>query len=270
MSAPAMYDVMGPRAERRVRRFTATGAVIAAGLAALALWQLGSHGLLRWEVWSILGDRDFARLMFDGAWATLQVALIAIVLSFAGGLGLALCALSESKVLQVATKVWIEVFRGIPLLVLVFFLYLGLPAIGVVLNPFWSLILAIALYNSAVMCEILRSGVNALPRGQSEAAYALGFRKYQVLAKVVLPQAIKIMLPALVSQMVIVLKESSLGFVIGYGELLRNGRITVDYSGTIHAIPVYVTIALLYLSINILLSRIAREIQRRNSREAIA
>jgi glutamate transport system permease protein len=266
MSATAMYDVMGPRAERRVRRFTATGAAAVAVLAALALWQLWTNGLLRWDVWSILANRDFARLMFAGAWATLQVALVAIVLSFAGGLGLALCAMSDSKALRYATKVWIEIFRGIPLLVLIFFLYLGLPAIGIVLTPFWSLVLGIALYNSAVMCEILRSGANALPRGQSEAAYALGFRKAQVMAKVVLPQAIKIMLPALVSQMVIVLKESSLGFVIGYGELLRNGRITVDYSGTIHAIPVYITIALLYLTINLVLSRVAREIQRRNAR----
>lgn len=88
--------------------------------------------------------------------------------------------------------------------------------------------------------------------------------------KVILPQAIRIMLPALVSQMVVVLKESSLGFVIGYGKLLRNGRMTVDYAGTIHAIPVYITIAPIYLTINLALLKAAREIQRRNSRTVSA
>lgn len=266
MSAAAIHDVMGPKARALVRRFTIVGAVVAALFALLALWQLGRNGLLSWDTWSIVANRDFARLMFDGAWATLRVALVAIILSFAGGLALAVFATADAKIVRYLVKVWVELFRGIPLMVLIFFIYLGLPAVGIVLTPFWSLVLGIVLYNSAVMCEIIRAGMNALARGQSEAAYALGFRKGMVLTKVVLPQAIRIMLPALVSQMVIVLKESSLGFVIGYGELLRNGRIVVDYSGTVHAIPVYLTIALLYLTINLFLSQLAREIQRRQER----
>ena len=262
-----MHDLVGPKGRRIVRVYTVIGAVFAIALVAGAMWKLGANGLLRGEVWSILINRDFARLMLAGAGATLAVAIVSILLSFVGGLGLAQTANSDNRGIRGATKVWVEIFRGVPLLVLIFFIYLGLPAVGIVLSPFWCMVIGITLYNSAVMSEIIRAGMNALPRGQSEAAYALGFRKAQVTSIIVLPQAIRIMLPSLVSQMVIVLKESSLGFVIGYAELLRNGRIVVDYAGTIHAIPVYITIALVYLAMNLLLSRIAREIQRRNSRE---
>jgi len=156
--------------------------------------------------------------------------------------------------------VWVEIFRGLPLLLLIFFIFLGAPQLGVVVPTFWALTLGISLYNSAVMSEIFRAGIAALPRGQAEAAAAIGMRKTQILRIILLPQAIRIMLPALISQVVTIVKETSLGFVIGYTELLRSGRVAVEYLGGQYAIPVYVLIAAIYLLMNIGLSKLARRI----------
>lgn len=258
-----LYDAVGPLGQRRVRRIAIVGGLVITVATILCLVQLGRNGILSPERWSVLLNRDLARLLLRGLWATLQAALVAIVLSTLGGILLAAARLSERSWIRALARIWIEIFRGLPLLVMIFMIFLGLPAAGVDVPVFWALVIGISLYNSAVLSEIIRAGIRALPRGQTEAAYALGLRKAETMKLILLPQAVKAMLPALIAQIVIILKETSLGFVIGYTELLREGRVAVEYLGANYAIPIYLIVALVYLSANLALSQCAKRLEAR-------
>jgi len=260
MTTTQMYDVLGPHGEKKVRTSSRVFAAAIAAIAALLLYQLADHGQLSPHLWSALLDRDLMRSVLKGLLATIRCALVSIALSVVFGMVLTALRMSDNAILRSAVRVWVEIFRGLPLLLLIFFIFLGAPQFGVVVPTFWALTLGISLYNSAVMSEIFRAGIAALPRGQAEAAAAIGMRKTQILRIILLPQAIRIMLPALISQVVTIVKETSLGFVIGYTELLRSGRVAVEYLGGQYAIPVYVLIAAIYLLMNIALSKLARRI----------
>ncbi len=233
---------------------------------ALVLVRLGSRGQLDGDRWSVLGDADVQNVLLDGLVGTLEAAAVAAVLSFALGVLLAVGRLSTSAAVRVPARVWVELFRGLPLLLVILFLYLGGPSLGVQTNLFWSLVLGLTLYNSAVIAEIVRAGVLSLPRGQREGALAVGLRPGQALRHVLLPQAFRVMLPALISQLVVLLKDTSLGFVIGYLELLRSGRNVVEFLGGSYAIPVYVAVAAIYIAVNLLLSTLAKRVDARQAR----
>jgi glutamate transport system permease protein len=261
-----LFDALGPKARRNVRLGTTVGSVLLAGALALALIQLNRHGQLSGQLWSVVLNTDLRQLLLEGLWATLQVALLSLALSLGFGMLLAVGRMSHRVWLRGPVRVWTELFRGLPLLLLILFIFLGAPALGVDVPTFWALALAISLYNSAVISEIVRAGILSLPRGQTEAAHAIGLSNNAAMRLIILPQAVRLMLPALVSQMVVLLKETSLGFVIGYTELLRSGRIAVEYLGGTYAIPVYTEIALFYLLVNLLLSWAARVANRRTQR----
>ena len=260
----AMYDVLGPHGQRKVRNATWIGGAVVAIIVAMGLYQLGTHGQLSPDLWSVLLDRDLMRSVLKGLLATIQCAIVSIVLSVVFGMILAAMRMSDSRVLRGVVRVWVEIFRGLPLLVLIFFIFLGAPQFGIIVPTFWALAIGISLYNIAVMSEIFRAGIASLPRGQAEAAAAIGMRKTQIFRIILLPQGIRIMLPALISQVVTIVKETSLGFVIGYTELLRSGRVAVEYLGGQYAIPVYVLIAIIYLLMNVGLSKLARRIDARS------
>lgn len=268
MSSSILYDAIGPRTRARIRTGTTIATAALLGLCALAVYRLAVNGVLSFDLWSILVNRDFARLLLGGLWFTAKAAVVSIVLSAVFGVLLASARLSERKLVRAATYGWVEIFRGLPLLVLIFFLFLGPPAFGVDVPTFWALVLGISLYNSAVLSEIFRAGIQSLPRGQAEAAYSIGLSRASTLRLVLLPQAVRNMLPALISQVVTILKETSLGFVIGYAELLRQGRVAVEYLGGAYAIPVYSAVAIVYLLVNISLSRLAQQLEGDRNRGA--
>ena len=255
-----LYDKLGPRGKRRVAIGTAVAAVALAVVTALALTKLAQNGQLSAELWQVLANPDLLGLLAAGLGATAQVAAVSLALSLGFGIVLAVLRLAPQAWVRAPIRAWVEIFRGLPLLLLIFAIFLGGPALGVDIPTFWALTLGISLYNSAVIAEITRAGILSLPRGQTEAAYAIGLRRAAAMRLIILPQAIKIMLPALISQLVVLIKETSLGFIIGYTELLRNGRIAVEYLGGKYAIPVYTGIALFYLAINLSLSTIARRL----------
>ncbi len=258
-----LYDVPGPRARRRTAVQSVVGAVALVVLAVLVLRRLATRGQLEGELWSVLTNPDVLQVLGEGLVGTLQAAAAAAVLALVVGVLLAVGRLSERPALRTAVRVWVELFRGLPLLLVILFLYLGGPAVGVQTSLFWSLVLGLTLYNSAVIAEIVRAGVLSLPRGQREAGLAVGLRPGQVMRFVLLPQAFRIMLPALISQVVVLLKDTSLGFVIGYLELLRSGRNVVEFLGGSYSVPVYVGVAAVYIAVNLALSTLARYVDRR-------
>jgi glutamate transport system permease protein len=265
-----LYDTIGPRGRRKIQVWSAVSAVVLATVIFAAYRRLEDHGQVSAKLWSVLLRSDLQQLLFDGLLATLQVALLAMAVSLVTGAVMAAGRMSNHAWIRLSLRAWIEVFRSVPLLLLIFFIYLGAPAMGINVPTFWSLVIGLALYNSAVVADIIRAGVLSLPKGQREAGYAVGLSHIQTLGVILIPQAVRQMLPALISQMVTVLKETALGFIIGYTELLRNGRIAVEYLGGDYAIPVYTGVAVIYVSICLLLSLLATQVSRRTAADGLS
>lgn len=266
MSVPALYDAAGPRGRRRIAVGGAVGVLVIGALLGLAAARLASRDAFDAELWRVLTRGDVLRLLGRGLVATLEVAGIAMALSMGLGALLAVGRLSSRAWVARPVGAWVQLFRGLPLLLLIFFVFLGLPQLGVDVPTRWALIIGLTLYNSAVIGEIFRAGILSLPRGQTEAAYAIGLGRGQALRLILLPQAVRRMLPALVSQLVTLLKDTSLGFVIGYTELLRNGRTAVEFLGGRYSIPIYTGIAVAYIAVNASLSYAARWLDRSTRR----
>jgi glutamate transport system permease protein len=266
VSEAVLYDVAGPRGRRRILIGSVAGLVLVALVVGVAVARLAANDVFEAERWRVLTRSDLLELLGRGLVATLRAAAVAMVLAMALGALLAVGRLSRRRWLAVPAGAWVELFRGLPLLLVILFLFLGLPAAGVTISTFWALVGGLTLYNSAVLGEIFRAGVLSLPLGQTEAASAIGLRRGQTLRLILLPQAVRRMLPALISQGVTLLKDTSLGFVIAYAELLRTGRNAVEFLGGRYSIPVYTAIAVVYIAVNASLSFLARWLDRRTRR----
>ncbi|SNS91803.1 amino acid ABC transporter membrane protein 2, PAAT family [Geodermatophilus pulveris] len=274
MTTPVLFDLPGPRARRRIRIATAVGGLLVAALVALVLVRLAGNGQLEAQRWAVLFDpaSQVPQALGQALLRTLQVALIGMVLATALGLLLAVGRLSEHRWVRIVVSTAIEFFRAVPLLVLIFALFFLLPKFGIRLSAFWALVGGLVLYNGAVLGEIFRAGILSVDRGQREAAYGLGMRKTQVMTLVLLPQATRRMLPVLIAQLVVLLKDTSLGFIISFPELLRGARSLVEFFtlqfGNQYTFQLYVAAAVVYIVINLLLSWLARYAEGRTRRSA--
>jgi glutamate transport system permease protein len=272
MTTPVLFDLPGPKAQARIRIGTAIGVVLIVGVIVFVLVRLGRNGQLDPQRWAVLFDpaSGVPQALGEALVATLQVALLGMVLASAFGLMLAVGRLSDRRWISAPVTTFIEFFRAIPLLVVIFALYFVLPGFGVELSAFTALTAGLVLYNSAVLAEIFRAGILSVDRGQREAAFGLGMRKSQVMTYVLLPQAIRRMLPVLIAQLVVLLKDTSLGFIIGYFELLRQARSLVEFFtptfGNQYTFQIYVAAALIYITVNVLLSQLAKFAERRTHR----
>jgi glutamate transport system permease protein len=253
-----LFDTPGPKARARHNLMTAVAGVILAALTGLILWKLYQEGEFEAQLWEDLAEPNIWQAIGDGIVATLSAAASAIVLSIIFGGLFAVARLSDHAWVRWPARVVVEFFRAVPLLLLIIFLFYGFQDY---LGTYWSLVLALMLYNGSVLSEVFRAGMLAVPRGQSEAAYAVGMRKNQVMRLVLLPQAVTIMLPAIISQCVIVLKDTALGVIVSYGELVFQGQLIAEFVN--HAIVPLTLIAVIFIAINYSLSRLAVFVERR-------
>ncbi|TMR20936.1 amino acid ABC transporter permease, partial [Nonomuraea zeae] len=190
-------------------------------------------------------------------------AVAGVVLAGLFGLVFATARMSDHRWIQRPAAAVVEFFRSVPLLLLIFFAFFGSFALlGVNISAFAAVVFGLTLYNGSVIAEIIRAGVLSLPKGQSEAAYAMGMRKGQVMRLVLLPQALKAMLPVLISQFVVLLKDSALGLIVGYDELVDRGLngIAANFS---NVIPAAILIAAIFILINLSLDRLATRLSHR-------
>ena len=264
MVAPALGDALGPRARRR-----AAGASVLAGLAIayvvfVALQRFAEKGQLNAELWARLTEPDVIRFFLNGLLNTLKAAAISLVLASILGTVLALGRLSTFLPVRTAARSYVEFFRGFPLILLIVFAFFTLPQLQIELSRFAALCAALTAYNGAVLGEIFRAGILSLDRGQTEAAEALGMRRGQAMRLVIVPQAYRRMTPTIVSQFVTLLKDTSLGFVIGYEELLRSGQIAGEFFRV--SLQALIVVSVIYLVVNYALSRIARRLEVRQRR----
>ncbi|WP_432017955.1 amino acid ABC transporter permease [Streptomyces sp. 1222.5] len=268
--ATALYDVPGPRTRRRHRLYGAVSAVVIVALATWILYLLVDTEQFTYTKWMPFAYEGIQRLLLRGLGNTLKAFAAAAVLSLALGGVLAAGRLSDHRPVRWAATLVVEFFRAMPVLVMIFFIFVALKA-----QPLPALVAGLTLYNGSVLAEIFRSGINAVERGQHEAAFALGMRKTQVMAHVLAPQAVRAMLPAVISQLVVALKDTSLGFLITYEEFLHAGKLiasNLDYD--LPFIPVVMVISPIYIGMCMLLSWFAGWVSRREQRsprtEAVA
>ena len=263
-----LYDAPGPRARRRNLLFGVVGVVVLLAAVGYVVYRFAVTGQFDPTVWQWILYKNVQLLLVDALINTLRAFALAAVLSLVFGAVFAAGRLSDHRWVSGPATVVVEFFRAVPLLVLIFILYFGISrGLGVNVSAFTALVLGLMLYNGSVLAEVFRAGVASLPRGQSEAAYALGMRKTQVMTNVLLPQALRAMLPTIVSQLVVVLKDSALGFLILYPELLYQARF-LGSQGQLGSpiLPVAIVIAAIYISMCLLLSALANYLARRTRR----
>ncbi|MBP0459765.1 amino acid ABC transporter permease [Streptomyces montanisoli] len=263
-----LHDAQGPRAKRRNIVFTV---VFLAVFAALLWWVFGTltdKGQLRWVLWKpfFTGTEAWSTYIWPGLQNTLEAAVLAVVIALPLGAVLGIARLSDHRWVRVPAAIVVEFFRSIPVLVLMIFglaLFAEYTGVSSDDRPLYAVVTGLVLYNASVLAEIVRSGILALPKGQAEGAMAIGLRKGQVMRLILLPQAVTAMLPGIVSQLVVILKDTALGgAVLTFPELLASANTMSGYYGA-NVIAGYTVVAAIYIALNFSLATFASWLERR-------
>ena len=265
MTAPFLGDALGPRGRRQTRILTVISAALILGFIVVALTRLADKGQLTKAKWEPFTQWPVQKFFLEGLRTTVEVSLVSMVGAMVLGALLAMLRLSQTAVVRGITTLFVEFFRGLPLVLLIFFCALGLPTYGLDLSVFWYVAIGLIVYNGCVLGEIFRAGILSLERGQTEAAYSLGMSYWQTMLLVIIPQAARRMIPAIVSQLVTLLKDSSLGAAVAFFELLRSGRVNGEFFGNM--LQSLVVVAVLYIVVCFALSMLARRLEVRQRRK---
>lgn len=262
-----LFDAPGPRARMRYRGLAVIGAIVVIAILAYIVYRFYDTGQFTARKWEWLEYSQVQSDLANAVLATLKAFAAGAVLALLFGAIFAAGRLSDHAWVRGISVTIVEFFRAIPLLVLMFLFYYGLPAAGIPMTPFLAVVLGLTLYNGSVLAEVFRAGVLSLPKGQQEAAYALGMRKTQVMFFVLIPQAVRAMLPTIISQLVVLLKDTALGFLVTYPELLYYARY-IGSQGVFSRpiVPSTIVVAAIYIALCLLLTALATFLERRNRR----
>ncbi|WP_022879497.1 amino acid ABC transporter permease, partial [Microbacterium sp. B19] len=262
MSSSVLYDLPGPRARLRNRVLGILTLVLVAAVIAFVVWRFidtGQFSAAKWNVftysaiWARFGEATLATLAAFAA-----AAVGALVLGFV----LAIGRMSDHAWVRLPVGWIVEILRAVPVLIFMLLLYYGLPVVGIRMSSYWAVVIALIAYNGSVLSEVIRAGVESLPRGQREAGYAIGLRKAGVMRLVLLPQAIRAMLPVIIAQLVVTLKDTALGFIITYPELLYFARLlgsNGEYGSPL--IPAAMIASVIYVAMCLALSYAAHRVE---------
>ncbi|QXJ25031.1 amino acid ABC transporter permease [Actinomadura graeca] len=296
--ATVLFDAPGPRARARNTMVTVVASIVLLGILAAFLWRFNDKGQFAGELWSPFTKWTvWDKLILPGLWSTLKAAAVASVLALLFGVVFGLARLSDHWWVRVPAGVVVEFFRAIPLLILIFLAFFipnkisptiadsafgtfqrvlvdnVFSVFGVEINAgtitvpaFAAVVFGLVLYNGSVLAEVVRAGVLSIPKGQAEAAYSVGLRKNGVMRLILLPQAVTVMMPAIVSQLVVLLKDTALGFIIAYSELLSAGFRQVPANYHNNKIQAGIVVAVIYIAINMAVSRFATWLEARSRR----
>lgn len=262
MSSSLLYDAPGPRTRARHRLYAILAGIgLVVGAAGL-VWFLYEQGEFAYDLWEPFLTPEYIRvLLVDGLLKTLEMAFSAVILAVAFGALFGVGKLSDHAWVRWPCTIVVEFFRAVPVLILMIFVFFTYGTGSTGIGSYWSVVIALTLYNGSVLAEVFRAGVQAVPKGQAEAAYAIGLRKTQVMSSVLLPQAVKIMLPAIVSQCVVALKDTSLGiYVLAPGLTYVGKQIWTEFGNQLQTA---IVLAALYIACNLALTVVAAWLQRR-------
>ncbi|MFJ9679041.1 amino acid ABC transporter permease [Streptomyces sp. NPDC101194] len=261
-SATALYDIPGPVTRKRHRVYGIVSTALILALVGWIVYLLFDTEQFTAAKWTPFEYKGIQELLLRGLGNTLKAFAYAAVLSLVLGAVLAVGRLSDHRAVRWVSTLLVEFFRAMPVLVMIFFIFVALKV-----QPLPALVTGLTLYNGSVLAEVFRTGINSVERGQREAAYALGLRKTQVTTYVLAPQAVRAMLPTIISQLVVALKDTSLGFLITYEEFLHAGKLiasNLDYD--LPFIPVVMVISPIYIGMCMLLSWFATWVAKQERR----
>ncbi|MFF2363660.1 amino acid ABC transporter permease [Streptomyces sp. NPDC058122] len=261
-----LYDAPGPRAKGR----NVVLSVLFVVLLGLLLWwvwlAMDDKGQLKWDLWEPFTTANaWNTYLLPGLWGTLKAAALSMVIALPLGAALGIARLSDHRWVRVPVGAVVEFFRSIPVLLLMLFaneLYARSANITSEDRPFYAVVTGLVLYNASVLAEVVRAGILALPKGQTEAAYAIGLRKGQTMTSILLPQSVTVMLPAIVSQLVVIVKDTALGGVmIGYQELLTaRSTLAANYANVVQS---FIVVAVIFIIVNFTITSFASWLEAR-------
>jgi glutamate transport system permease protein len=261
MSASVLFDAPGPRTRRRHLVYTIATVVVLVLALAFAAYKLDQAGQFEGRLWEPLVTPRYVNALLESLLVTLQMAATAVLGALVFGVLFGIGKLSDHGWVRWPCWAVVEFFRAVPLLLMISFIFIYWFINSGDAGDYWSVVIALILYNGAVLAEVFRAGILAVPPGQAEAAYAIGMRKTQVMTTILLPQAVKIMIPAIISQCVVALKDTSLAYVTGALVLPQVGEGI--FQRFQNQIPVIIALAIIYIAVNLVLTAIANWAQRR-------
>ena len=264
MAASVLFDAPGPKTRARHQLYAVVSMIVLAAIGAIIVWRLWVAGQLDPDLWEPFVTPRIVNAMLWGLGQTVLMAVVAVLGAVVLGFILGIAKLSNHVVIQWPAWLVVEFFRAVPLFMLILGTWYFLGAQPGWLG-YWAVVIGLWLYNGAVIAEITRAGIAALPKGQAEAAYALGMRKSTVMQVVLLPQAVKIMLPAIISQSIVALKDTSLGYAVLAPGLTFIGKEVFGEFRNI--VPTALVMAATYIALNLLLTWLATWAQRRYAGE---
>ncbi len=251
----ALYEAPGPKTRRKMLVGTVASLIAVVALAAWVVWRFWVTGQLAPRYWELFTWRTTWRYLFAGLGGTFSVAAVAAVLSIVIGMALMLARTSSVAALRAVAAVLTNVLRGIPSLLFIYFFFFAMPNLGIKMPAFWMLCLPVTLAASGVLAEVFRAGVNAVPRGQTEAGLSVGLSPWKAKFYVVLPQAIRYVIPSLISQLVVVVKDTALAYVVSYPDLMQNAQVLrTNYDAMVST---FLVVAVIYILINYAINRLA-------------
>ncbi len=270
--ASVIADVPGPRARRRARIASVVTVAVLVAAVVLVVLRLNAEGQFAQKYYLDLKSGEAWRFLLTGLVNTLKVAAVATVLSLVFGLVLAVGRLSGNRAVRAVSGTYVEAFRCFPLVVLILVLnrlFARSDSLSILNSGFWVMVVALTLYNASVLCEVFKAGVRSLPKGQREAGLAVGLTSTQAMRLILMPQAIRLMLPTLMNQVVTIVMDTSLARFVSYGELLTRGYnfgISTRFGAYFkdqNQLQALAVTGLIYVVLCLSLSQVTRYLERR-------
>lgn len=250
-----LYEEPGSKTKRKIRFFTALSLFFIAALIAAAVYQFYAAGQLSARYWSFFAKFTTWRFLFSGLLGTIKVSLAAILLSFLIGFILMFMRVRGGKIPRNISVCLIEFFRGVPTLLFIYFFFIALPMMGIGMSAFWKITFPVALSACGAVAEVLRDGIKSVGSGQREAALSLGFSENRTFFKILVPQGLRFVVPALISQFVIILKDTTFAYIVSYNDLMQDAMVLISNHDAM--LSVYLVVAVIYIIINYLLNSLS-------------
>ena len=257
-----LYEEPGPKTRKKIAAVTVLALAALGFLLYLIIRQFAETGQLNARYWDFFGRITTWRFLGEGLLTTLEAALTGSMISFLLGYVLMRGKLQKGAVRLVSTWL-IEFTRGVPTLLFIYFFFLVVPRTGWKLTPFWKITLPCAISACGVVAEALRSGVNAVPKGQREAALSLGMTERRLFYRIVFPQAIRFVIPSLIAELVIVLKDTTFAYVVSCADLMQNAKVLISNYDAL--LSIYLVVAVIYILINYLLNKVSDRLAGQNA-----
>lgn len=251
----ALYEPPGPKARRRILLTTILSLAAIALLLAMVIRQFYISGQLDPKYWFFFTKLTTWRFIGKGLLGTMEAAVVAGILAFILGLLLMLGRTSAFRVLRWISTAVIEFFRGVPTLLFIYFFFLTVPQLGFTMSALFKISIPVAISASGVVAEVLRSGVNAVPGGQREAALSIGMGNGKIFWKIIFPQAMRLIIPALIAEIVIVVKDTTFSYVVTFPDLMQNSKVLISNYDAL--VSVYFVVSIIYVLINYLLNKVS-------------